>query len=406
MRCVSAPLSQSQKMGITRTVGARQILLQKMSGPSQKGTQMNLVTTDYFPTSRESIQKRVQNIEPQAYARTRNYLDGAVTYLSPYITHGYLCTQTLAQHVLQHFGYEKSEKFLFELAWREFFHHVWLHKGDAIFEDMNRAQPRVVSKQLPSAIVNHSTGIEGIDRTIETWLTTGMLHNHARMWIASLVCNFARTDWKSGAKWMHYHLMDGDLASNTLSWQWVAATFSNKPYVFNQDNVNKYARTSQQNTIVDMDYESLPPDEIPSLLNERVPESLPVEIPETQNITLNPNDDIALHHIWNLDPDWKKDIDQHVVLIEPNRLQRNPMSHKRLTWLTEMIQTHLPDAPIIVKNFEDLFADHGGDIHYREYPLVTHWKGIEDPRPWMFDLQAKYLPKFFKFWNHHRKKAF
>ena len=60
-------------------------------------------------------------------------------------------------------------------------------------------------------------------------MDVGYVHNHARMWLASVVCHLAGADWRAGAAWFSFHLLDGDLASDTLSWQWVAGTGSHKP---------------------------------------------------------------------------------------------------------------------------------------------------------------------------------
>ena len=70
---------------------------------------------------------------------------------------------------------------------------------------------------------------------------TGTPHNHARMWLASYVVHLRKVHWRSAANWLYANFLDGDLASNHLSWQWVAGTRSSKPYLFNTDNVAHYA---------------------------------------------------------------------------------------------------------------------------------------------------------------------
>lgn len=115
--------------------------------------------------------------------------------------------------MLSKFDYKSCEKLIFELAWRELFHHVWLHQGDSIFEHLEHAQA-FESEQIPEAVLNNTTGIHGIDRELKKLSNGGIIYNHARMWVASLVCNFAKTSWKSGARWMYCLLLDGDLASN------------------------------------------------------------------------------------------------------------------------------------------------------------------------------------------------
>lgn len=69
---------------------------------------------------------------------------------------------------------------------------------------------------------------------------TGYIHNHARMWLAAYVVHWRKIRWQAGARWFLTHLLDGDPASNNLSWQWVASTFSHKPYFFNRENLETY----------------------------------------------------------------------------------------------------------------------------------------------------------------------
>ena len=71
------------------------------------------------------------------------------------------------------------------------------------------------------------------------------------MYIASIVCNIAKSHWKLPSKWFYYYLLDGDLASNNLSWQWVCGANSSKKYYANQENINKFCFTKQKNTFLD-----------------------------------------------------------------------------------------------------------------------------------------------------------
>ena len=84
------------------------------------------------------------------------------------------------------------------------------------------------------------TGLACMDAFARELHDTGYLHNHARMWLAAYVVHFRRIRWQAGARWFLRHPLDGDLASNNLSWQWVASTFSHKPYFFNRENLDKY----------------------------------------------------------------------------------------------------------------------------------------------------------------------
>ena len=211
---------------------------------------------------------RLHGVSPTAYARTRNALDGAVTGLSPYFTHGLLSLPEAALAIHTRHPLSFDDKLVFEFAWREFFHHVWHHapdNGDAILRDMHGSLPWPgrYANTVPDDIREGRTGVPAIDSAIRTLYATGYLHNHARMWLASYVVHLRKVHWRAGADWLYGHLLDGDLPSNHLSWQWVAATFSGKPYLFNADNVLKYApRTAQAawaspHTVIDTSYEAL-----------------------------------------------------------------------------------------------------------------------------------------------------
>jgi deoxyribodipyrimidine photo-lyase len=101
--------------------------------------------------------------------------------------------------------------------------------------------------------------VPAIDEAVRTLYATGTLHNHARMWLASYVVHLRRVHWRAGADWLVAHLLDGDLASNHLSWQWVAGTGSHKPYLFNADNVARYApgHWHSAGCVIDQSYEAL-----------------------------------------------------------------------------------------------------------------------------------------------------
>ena len=212
-----------------------------------------------FPTDIASIWNRIDSVDPIAYGHTRNYLQGDVTYLSPYISRGVISPRQVAAAVLSK-GYtpEQIQRFLQELAWREYFQRVWQQLGDDLFDDIRVNRTPLSSSLLPTAIATANTGIEALDQGIEMLYRTGYMHNHLRMYTASAVCNISKAYWKLPSQWMYYHLLDGDLASNTCSWQWVAGSFSTKKYYCNQENINKYCNTHQQNTWLDHDYSVLP----------------------------------------------------------------------------------------------------------------------------------------------------
>ena len=220
----------------------------------------------FEPTRRAALQ-RLEGVHPASYARSRNALDGAVTGLSPYFTHGVLSLKEAAQTIHARHPLSFEDKLVFELGWREFFHHVWSRSKnpDAILQDMHGQAPWAgrYTDALPLDIRQGCTGVAAIDNAVRLLYATGYLHNHLRMYLASYVVHVRKVHWRAGADWLYGHLLDGDLPSNHLSWQWVAGTFSSKPYLFNAENVLKYAPPGAQRawncsgTVIDKSYEAL-----------------------------------------------------------------------------------------------------------------------------------------------------
>lgn len=211
-----------------------------------------------FEPSRKAALSQIKSVDPILYASTRNFLGGAVTCLSPWLTHGFTNTREVAQLVNTTHSLSFEDKLVFELGWREFFKHVHEHLGQAILQDIRRPVGSGYKNNLPEDIKEARTGLIPIDQSIRTLYATGYLHNHARLWLASYIVHLRKVHWRVGADWMYGHLLDGDLASNHLSWQWVAGTFSTKPYLFNAANVAKFApQWDASNTGLDRSYEEL-----------------------------------------------------------------------------------------------------------------------------------------------------
>jgi deoxyribodipyrimidine photo-lyase len=214
-----------------------------------------------YPPTLAAALSRISAVRPVAYARTRNAIDGAVSGLSPYITHGMVSlTEVLAGVAARH-ELAVQHKFVYELGWRAYFRHVWQHRGEGILGSLHEGPlpDAAYATELPADIRQGSTGVPAIDQAVRTLHATGMLHNHARMWLASYVVHVRKVHWRCGADWLYGHLLDGDLASNHLSWQWVSGTASHKPYLFNADNVARYAPASWHSpgSVIDASYETL-----------------------------------------------------------------------------------------------------------------------------------------------------
>jgi deoxyribodipyrimidine photo-lyase len=192
------------------------------------------------PGGRAQAQRLIDAIDARQYAATRNHLHGKVTRLSAYLRHGCVTLEEVRLAALQKFGPSAAYKLIFELAWRDFWRRVWFEQGDAILRPIEVPKVPLGHAPLPEDIRRGASGLACIDDTVRALLDTGYVHNHARMWFAAYIVHFRKIDWRAAADWYVVHLLDGDMASNHLSWQWVASSFSSKPYFFNRENVVKY----------------------------------------------------------------------------------------------------------------------------------------------------------------------
>ena len=216
---------------------------------------------DEWHGGRQEAQKRIHTIDVAAYARNRNFLNGSVSKLSPYFRHGCITLKEASDHVRDRQG-AQAEKFVQELAWRDYWRRVWYQLGNGIFSDIE--DPKVVlgDKPMPDYIRQGITGLPCMDGIIRNLTLEGYVHNHGRMWFAAYVVHWLKVDWREAADWFENYLLDGDKASNHLSWQWVASLFSSKPYYFNKENLSrftgdKYCATCKVSCPFDASYEVL-----------------------------------------------------------------------------------------------------------------------------------------------------
>lgn len=194
---------------------------------------------------RAAAEKRLNKVDPPRYAATRNQLTGAVTRLSPYLRHGVVSLAEARDHALDTVHHARdAEKFVNELGWRDYWQRVYAEIGGGVWTDREPYKTgfaaRDYADDLPDDVRDGQTGLACIDAFAGELRATGYLHNHARMWTAAYLVHWRRVKWQAGARWFLTHLLDGDPASNNLSWQWVASTFSHKPYIFNRENVERF----------------------------------------------------------------------------------------------------------------------------------------------------------------------
>lgn len=391
----------------------------------------------------EKVASLLAAIDVKRYGKTRNYVSGSVTELGPYVSRGVISTRIVWAYLLgRGHSFEEMFGFVQQLAWRDFFQRVWQGLGDGINEDIRREQEGVVHRLLPAAIVAGNTGIEGIDTGISRLKDTGYMHNHLRMYTAFLTANLAGAHWRLPAQWMYAHLLDGDWGSNALSWQWVAGTFSNKKYIANQENINRYTQTNQRGTYLDVDYESLAIAPVPEdlkaqttaeavlphgdcdesalksavtkyglplfVLGSSMKENALLENSQLENASLEVVDNrIVIHNYYQLDPQFQSALPgTRLLLLEPSVFDRYPIASHCVDFMLSLAM-EIPNVKVFVGEFDELVGtlEPFGHVKvvYQEHPLNRHYRGNEIPRDWLAPEVEGSFSSFFSYWKKVEK---
>ena len=358
----------------------------------------NKFTVDYA-----SILNKIEAINPVKYAHSRNYIDGQVNYLSPYISRGVISTkQVLASLQGKGYSFEQLEPLIQQLCWRDYFQRIAQVKD--INTEIKQVQEQVKHHAIPLSILKAKTGIQAIDQSIETLFESGYMHNHSRLYLAALICNIGKSHWLHPAKWMYYHLLDGDWASNACSWQWVAGANSSKKYYANQENINKYTASKQRNTYLDTSYEVLPEMEIPASLTTTEEFNFKITLPEGDSIQIIPDQPIFIYNYYNLDPLWhKNEPGNRILLLEPEFFQNYPVSKKCMDFMLDLSK-NIQGIQIYVGSFQAFSAEYKEtSIYYKEHPLNIGYFGLQEERDWIANDVSGYYPSFFSYWKKVKK---
>ena len=212
-------------------------------------------TVTFEPTRQAGIArlKKFINRTGAHYASQRNYDYGptnrnSVSALSPWIKHRLITQEEVLTQTLAHHSLSASMKFVQEVFWRSYFKgwmeqhpsvwHSYLNSLEAAFEALERNKFR--KTDYGEAIAGR-TGIDCFDHWCDELKETGYLHNHARMWFASIWIFTLRLPWELGADFFLNHLIDGDAAANTLSWRWVGGLHTKgKSYLARPSNIAQF----------------------------------------------------------------------------------------------------------------------------------------------------------------------
>jgi deoxyribodipyrimidine photo-lyase len=207
------------------------------------------------PTRKAGLH-RLRAFQPsmgRRYAVTRNFDFGPedrsnVSGLSPHVRHRLITEQELVEAALERHGLEAAEKFIQEACWRTYWKgwleqrpSVWTDYQAGLRRDLDALDRDAEQRRRYEAAVAGRTGVACFDAWADELVEHGYLHNHARMWFASIWVYTLDLPWRLGADFFLRHLMDGDPASNTLGWRWVCGLqTAGKTYLARASNINKY----------------------------------------------------------------------------------------------------------------------------------------------------------------------
>lgn len=211
---------------------------------------MTMIPFSFIPT-RDAGLARLREFAPRMgldYAANRNTDEGpglrsGVSMLSPYIRYRMITEEEVLQTTFVRFTWTSAEKFIQEVFWRSYFK-GYLETHPTIWRNYLselRNLENIKGDLAYQMAINGKTFIDCFDHWVDELKTTGYLHNHTRMWFASIWIFTLKLPWQLGADFMYRHLIDGDPASNTLSWRWVGGLHTKgKTYLARADNIDKY----------------------------------------------------------------------------------------------------------------------------------------------------------------------
>jgi len=212
-----------------------------------------------FEASRAKALNQLNNFVEnnlEEYSKLRNFDFGPekrsnISCLSPYITHGIINEQEVIRKALSKFSFSKNEKFIQEVLWRTYWK-GWLELRPNVWADylieLNQIKNEFKDNKDYIAAIEGKTKVDCFNEWVKELKENNYLHNHTRMWFASIWIFTLELPWQLGAEFFMQHLYDGDAASNTLGWRWVAGVQTQgKHYLASEWNIKKFTNNRFQN---------------------------------------------------------------------------------------------------------------------------------------------------------------
>ena len=330
-----------------------------------------------FETSRaKAIEKLDRFVERNLsdYSKLRNFDFGHnkrdnVSCLSPYITHGVLNEVEVIKKSLAKSSFSKNEKFIQEVLWRTYWK-GWLELRPSVWSDyiisLNNIREKYREDPNYLKAIEGKTNIECFDEWVKELKTYNYLHNHTRMWFASIWIFTLDLPWQLGAELFLKHLYDGDAASNTLGWRWVAGIQTQgKHYLASEWNIKKFTNNRFQNIKLN---ENAPPkmtDKTYSIIKN---DFINPEISEDKTLVIFEN------NLSFENSDFKKfEFDKIILAVNSNEFRNIKLSDNVIKFKSELINDQLERIKSLSINCEKVSIDKLKDIKsdfYILYPSV------------------------------------
>ena len=251
-----------------------------------------------FEASRAKAVDQLNNFIEQNltdYSKLRNFDFGPdnrsnISCLSPYITHGIINELEVIDKSLKKFSFAKNEKFIQEVLWRVYWK-GWLELRPNVWSDylieLGKVKDEFKNNQNYLDAIEGKTNVDCFNQWVIELKENNYLHNHTRMWFASIWIFTLELPWQLGAEFFMQHLYDGDTASNTLGWRWVAGVQTQgKHYLASEWNINKFTNNRFKNIKLNENAKPISSDKIYSVTNKSFENS---EISEDKTLLIFEN---------------------------------------------------------------------------------------------------------------------
>ena len=272
------------------------------------------------------------------YSKLRNFDFGPsnrsnVSCLSPYITHGIINELEVINKSLKKFSFAKNEKFIQEVLWRVYWK-GWLELRPDVWSDylieLDKIKKEFKNNQSYLDATEGKTNVDCFNQWVIELKESNYLHNHTRMWFASIWIFTLELPWQLGAEFFMQHLYDGDAASNTLGWRWVAGIQTQgKHYLVSEWNINKFTNNRFKNIKLNENAKPISNDKIYSVINKSFKNS---EISENKTLLIFEN-----NMTFELS-DFKEHKFKKILLVSNNTDRTIKLSEKVLKFKANLLE--------------------------------------------------------------------